>query len=522
MGVSTKKGDTGHTSLLRGERVPKYHLRIEAGGALDEANAQLGLARASVKEKRIKRILLQTQKHLFIIGAELSAPKGTGKALTRTISDTDVKWLDGLVEEYEEALALPPGFVAFGQEEESSHLDVARASIRKVERMVVKMKDEGLIENSHLLKYLNRLSDLIFLMACFEEKDEEEKRKIKETHFPSHLLNPKWIWTGMAFITISMILFASWQIFRERDSSNIPRKEPIITSQNSVHLKPSDLADFKSLPAASLPSTLESRDGVNLRLVLGGTFTLPKSFGLESGRLIKVAPFYMDETQVTNHQYVEFLNRLIAKISVDKNIVKGNDEIWLILGEAFEGYEPIVFRDGRFFVNKPAHASCPVIRVTAHGASAYADFYGRRLPTDAEWLLLTKEAAEPSRAPKGASRSTGQMEMDEMMGRMRSHTRINPLPEPPHVPSPVMTYSPNAYGIRGLNANISEWGLSIIRTPFNVTSKEQDVEYVILGGLGTNSRNRVDIPSPLSRQPWEAFEKVGFRCVLNIPQRDEG
>ncbi|NIO20961.1 MAG: cob(I)yrinic acid a,c-diamide adenosyltransferase, partial [Candidatus Aenigmarchaeota archaeon] len=140
MGVSTKRGDTGHTSLFRGERVSKHHLVIEAVGVLDETNSLLGLARASSKEKRIKRIILQVQKHLFIIGAELSVPKGLGKPPKKKISETNVKWLEKLLEDFEEALSLPPGFVAFGQEEGASHMDVARTSVRKAERIAVKMK----------------------------------------------------------------------------------------------------------------------------------------------------------------------------------------------------------------------------------------------------------------------------------------------------------------------------------------------------------------------------------------------
>ncbi len=187
MSISTKKGDSGYTSLLRGQRVPKYHLITEAGGTLDEVNSFLGLARASSKEKRIKRILLQVQKHLFIIGAELSVPKGEGKPPKKIISETDLKWVERLLEELEEALALPPGFVAFGQEESSSHMDVARASARKMERIAVKMKSKDMIENPYILKYLNRLSDLIFVLACFEEKEEEERRKISR-----FLLSSKW------------------------------------------------------------------------------------------------------------------------------------------------------------------------------------------------------------------------------------------------------------------------------------------------------------------------------------------
>jgi len=111
------------------------------------------------------------------------------------IAETNIKWLERLVDEFEEALALPPGFVAFGQNEGSSHLDVARTSVRKVERLAAKMKSEDMIANPNVLKYLNRLSDLIFLLACFEEKDEEEQRQINRTVFSSQLAVPlsrKW------------------------------------------------------------------------------------------------------------------------------------------------------------------------------------------------------------------------------------------------------------------------------------------------------------------------------------------
>lgn len=103
--------------------------------------------------------------------------------------------MERLIEEFEEALSLPPGFVAFGQEEGSSKLDVARTSVRKAERMAVKMKSEDLIDNHFILKYLNRLSDLIFVLACFEEKDKEERRKISRALFSFKWSDPvfrKW------------------------------------------------------------------------------------------------------------------------------------------------------------------------------------------------------------------------------------------------------------------------------------------------------------------------------------------
>jgi cob(I)alamin adenosyltransferase len=172
---------------------------------LDEANSLLGLARATSGDRRIKRIILQIQKHLFILGAEISNSAPTAGPLKKAITPKDVSWLDGLVERFEEALALPPGFVAFGQEPSASQLDVARTGIRKAERLLVKMKEEGLIQNPYLLQYLNRLSDLIFLLACLEEKDRAEKKKIRRKIFAFKLSDPvsrKW-----AILTAFILLF---------------------------------------------------------------------------------------------------------------------------------------------------------------------------------------------------------------------------------------------------------------------------------------------------------------------------
>ena len=178
MRVSTGKGDSGYTGLLGGERVSKDHTVIEAEGALDEANSHIGLARATSRIRRTKKVLLLVQKHLFKIGAEISTLDARSRPLQKGLSEIHVKWLEGLVEHYEGALRLPPGFVAFGQGESPSHMDVARTSVRKVERMVVRMRSEGIDVPPLVLKYLNRLSDLLFLLACLEEKDEFKRHKI--------------------------------------------------------------------------------------------------------------------------------------------------------------------------------------------------------------------------------------------------------------------------------------------------------------------------------------------------------
>jgi cob(I)alamin adenosyltransferase len=207
MKVSTKKGDSGSTGLLSGQRVPKDHLVIEVEGALDETSSHIGLARACSRVRRSKRVLLQIQKHFFVIGAELSTLKESGRTTKKGLTENHLNWLDMLVEEYEEALALPPGFVAFGQEESSSHLDVARTSVRKAERGVVRMKNEGMDVNPLIFKYLNRLSDLLFLLACLEEKEEKERRRISRAFAFQTLMRPGFRrWTIlMAAIVLALV-----------------------------------------------------------------------------------------------------------------------------------------------------------------------------------------------------------------------------------------------------------------------------------------------------------------------------
>ncbi len=209
MSISTKTGDSGYTSTLRGERIPKFHLITEAVGVIDESNSLAGLARAFTESKRIKRILLQIQKQLLIIGAELSASNG-GRPPKKTISESDVRWLEKLTEQLEEVLELPPGFVAFGQKGSASHLDVARTSIRKAERIVVKMHSNNMISNTYLLRFLNRLSDLIFVIACFEEKGMDEKQMSGKRLFAKRLSDPafrNWtILSGLIILFLTAII----------------------------------------------------------------------------------------------------------------------------------------------------------------------------------------------------------------------------------------------------------------------------------------------------------------------------
>ena len=170
MPISTKKGDKGFTSLLGGRRVPKYHLRPETYGTLDELNSFVGMARSVSKDRRIKEVLFAIQNHLFIIGSELALPGKDRILLKGEITQKEVDWLSQLSTDFEGSLKPEPKFIIYGETLISSVLDVARAVSRRAERLVAKMKSKGMLGNLRILEYLNRLSDVLYLLARYEEK----------------------------------------------------------------------------------------------------------------------------------------------------------------------------------------------------------------------------------------------------------------------------------------------------------------------------------------------------------------
>lgn len=252
---------------------------------------------------------------------------------------------------------------------------------------------------------------------------------------------------------------------------------------------PTRSGEVSKASKAALPANVKGKDDTTLYLVPGGEIVLPKNFNPAGAENVTIDSFYMDMAPVTIHQYVEFLNQNLGGIKVESGVVKGDNQIWLLLGEVKPGYEPIEYRSGRFHIKASAHAACPVLRVTGFGAAAYADFYGKRLPTDVEWLYAL-ETGKPSSAE----------------GRAALESRKN-LP----IPSPVMLYKPNALGIRGLDANIGEWGIEYL--PDQPHKDLAKAEYVILGEMFKSSLGKSEVSAPLRRYPWEAFENVGFRCV---------
>jgi len=164
--VTTKKGDTGQTSLRDQERIGKSSPLLEAIGSLDEASAFIGLARARSDLSLVKEILLEVQNHIYIICAELSCPDDSSKV---RIAEEHLRRVEQRAEDLERGMDLAPKFVIYGHSEASAALDVARAVVRRAERRVVGLRRAESPSNPVILAYINRLSDLIYLLARYQE-----------------------------------------------------------------------------------------------------------------------------------------------------------------------------------------------------------------------------------------------------------------------------------------------------------------------------------------------------------------
>lgn len=174
MKIYTKKGDEGTTGLLYGGRVPKDDARTDVYGTLDEVVSALGLARAGGLVPRVEEIVIRLQREMFVVGAQLATSEGNQAKLqdgvsrvTPEMTATAESDIDALIGQH----PLPQEFILPGQTMGSAGLDVARSTIRRAERRAVTMERGGLVTDPEVLRYLNRISDLLFVLARFEEAE---------------------------------------------------------------------------------------------------------------------------------------------------------------------------------------------------------------------------------------------------------------------------------------------------------------------------------------------------------------
>ncbi|MBN2119514.1 MAG: cob(I)yrinic acid a,c-diamide adenosyltransferase [Candidatus Omnitrophica bacterium] len=167
MSITTKTGDKGITCLYKGKKVYKDHLRIELCGSLDELGSYLGLSKNLVKSKKIKKIIEAVQRDLYLVAAEVVTQTKFLKKLKRRLDETFPARIERSIKDLEKKLPRLNCFCLCGENLCSSVLDVARAVSRRAERKATTLKRKSLLKNSHILVYLNRLSDLLFLLARF-------------------------------------------------------------------------------------------------------------------------------------------------------------------------------------------------------------------------------------------------------------------------------------------------------------------------------------------------------------------
>lgn len=182
MKVYTKTGDTGTTSLFGGTRVPKHHIRIESYGTVDELNSHIGLIRDQNLNQLYKNVLIEVQDRLFTVGAILATPpeketlkNGQKRLQNLGILESDIEFLEKEIDTMEDSLPQMTHFVLPGGHTSVSYCHIARCVCRRAERLAVHLHE---IEptNEQVIKYLNRLSDYLFVLArklSFDLKAEE-------------------------------------------------------------------------------------------------------------------------------------------------------------------------------------------------------------------------------------------------------------------------------------------------------------------------------------------------------------
>jgi serine/threonine-protein kinase len=320
---------------------------------------------------------------------------------------------------------------------------------------------------------------------------------------------PRWIWLGVALAVGSVVAMTLWHLFGQSPKLDVSVQSPPALKKNlPTSEQPGIPPKVQTAGSAPEPVVLAD-DGATLRFIPGGQVALPQNLAQGGEKTRKVNSFYIDEAPVTNHQYVQFLNRNLSTITVARGVVRKDDEIWLLLDEIFGGYNPIIFRKGQFHVSKADYASFPALRVTAAGAVAYARFYNRRLPTFEEWLYAVGHVEKAGVQPGAQDMESNEMlNMEKMHDMMLENQTRSDGPVSGNLAkrlSPVSDYTANKYGVREMDKGFSEWSL---------------VRKSILEEEPVNSEDYMIMPSGVTRQPWEAFEEVGFRCARDIAKID--
>ena len=175
--VYTKRGDKGETDLLGGSAARTDSLKVESYGCVDEASSFIGVARYYCKNKVIKERLKEIQNKLLVLGGFLASDAKGKEIMKDQIKEDDIKLLEEYIDEYNQKLPPLKHFILPGDEEVAAHFHVARTVVRRAERRIVSLTAQEPDLNPLIQKYVNRLSDLMFVLARYSEEVENKKWK---------------------------------------------------------------------------------------------------------------------------------------------------------------------------------------------------------------------------------------------------------------------------------------------------------------------------------------------------------
>lgn len=166
--IYTKTGDKGTTSLIGGTKVSKANIRIESYGTVDELNSFIGLCIDTIKDEKSEIVLKEIQDRLFTIGSSLACdPEKEPQFALPDLIDDDIIFLENEIDEMNSKLPAMKNFVLPGGHVAVSHLHIARCVCRRAERVCVNMQDNHIFVDAIVTKYLNRLSDYLFILARY-------------------------------------------------------------------------------------------------------------------------------------------------------------------------------------------------------------------------------------------------------------------------------------------------------------------------------------------------------------------
>lgn len=177
--IYTKTGDKGQTSLMDGTRVPKSHIRVETYGTIDELNSTLGVVLAHVSSSKlvVRKEIRKIQNDLFEIGSLLSNPSTNYDLPTTSYFDARIKKFEELMDKLTEQLPILTNFILPGGGKAGAQLHVARTIARRVERRVIELSQKEKVDGS-IIRYFNRLSDLLFTMSRYVNFKEKKKETV--------------------------------------------------------------------------------------------------------------------------------------------------------------------------------------------------------------------------------------------------------------------------------------------------------------------------------------------------------